>query len=180
MEREIYIEKIAKGYNISKEAIYGEVNKLIYAGTKGDKVLQSKKVETRQVKQENRNIIDEDLKRRENTIIALLLDANVNIFQKIKDQLYQELEKQDANINRLLDTFDEETQNHITAVMATDYEIENAEKAVDDILQKYEKERLDNRKQEILKQLETEQDGEKKKQLGKELSNIIIALAKIK
>ena len=170
---------------------------MIYAGTKGDKVLQSKKVETRQVKQENKTIIDEDLKRRENTIIALLLDANVNIFQKIKEsikpedfrdeinqkiaiQLYQELEKQDANINRLLDTFDEETQNHITAVMATDYEIENAEKAVDDILQKYEKERLDNRKQEILKQLETEQDGEKKKQLGKELSNIIIALAKIK
>ena len=75
---------------------------------------------------------------------------------------------------------DEQTQNHITAVMATDYEIENIEKAVDDILQKYEKERLDNRKQEILKQLEIEHDGEKKKQLGKELSNIIIALAKIK
>ena len=30
------------------------------------------------------------------------------------------------------------------------------------------------------KQLEIEQDGDKKKQLGKELSNIIIALAKIK
>lgn len=197
MEREIYIEKIAKGYNISKEAIYAEVNKLIYAGTKGEKVLQSKKVEVRQVKQENKREIDEDLKRRENTIIALLLDANMNIFQKIKErikpedfkdeinqkiavQLYAELEKQDANINRLIDTFDEETQNHITMVMATDYEIENTDKAVDDILQKYEKERLDNRKQEILKELETEQDGEKKKQLGKELSSIIIALAKIK
>lgn len=197
MEREIYIEKIAKGYNISKEAIYAEVNKLIYAGTKGEKILQSKKVEVRQIKQENKQEIDEDLKRRENTIIALLLDANMNIFQKIKEcikpedfkdetnkkiaiQLYEELEKQDANINKLIDGFDEETQNHITMVMATDYEIENIEKAVEDILQKYEKERLDNRKQEILKELETEQEGEKKKQLGKELSNIIIALAKIK
>lgn len=197
MEREIYIEKIAKGYNISKEAIYAEVNKLIYAGTKGEKVLQSKKVEVRQAKKENKQEIDEDLKRRENTIIALLLDANMNIFQKIKErikpedfkdetnqkiaiQLYTELDKQDTNINRLIDTFDEETQNHITMVMATDYEIENVDKAVDDILQKYEKQRLDNRKQEILKELETEQDGEKKKQLGKELSNIIIALAKIK
>ena len=65
-------------------------------------------------------------------------------------------------------------------VMATDYEIEDTEKAIDDILQKYERERLDFRKQEILKQLDLEQDGEKKKQLGKELSNIIIALAKIK
>ena len=199
MEREIYIEKIAKGYNISKEAIYAEVNKLIYAGSKGDKILQNQNKEIRHIKseQKEKNIIDEDLERRENTIIALLLDANMNIFQKIKEhikpedfkdetnrkiaeQLYGELEKKEANINKLIDTFDEETQNHITMVMATDYEIANIDKAVDDILSKYEKERLDNRKQEILKQLELEQDGEKKKQLGKELSNIIIALAKIK
>lgn len=197
MEREIYIEKIAKGYNISKEAIYAEVNKLIYAGAKGDKGLQSKKVEVRPIKQDTKNEIDEDLKKRENTIIALLLDANSNVFQKIKEkikpedfkdeinqkiasELYLELDKQEPNINRLIDTFDEETQNHITMVMATDYEIEDTEKAVDDILQKYERERLDNRKLEILKQLDTEKDGEKKKKLGKELSNIIIALAKIK
>ena len=199
IEREIYIEKIAKGYNISKEAIYAEVNKLIYAGSKGDKILQNQRKEIRHIKseQKEKDIIDEDLKRRENTIIALLLDANINIFQKIKEhikpedfkdeinrkiaeQLYVELEKQEANINKLIDTFDEETQNHITMVMATDYEIENRDKAVDDILSKYEKERLDNRKQEILKQLEIEQDDAKKKQLGKELSNIIIALAKIK
>ena len=45
MEREIYIEKIAKGYNISKEAIYAEVNKLIYVGTKEDKISQNKKRE---------------------------------------------------------------------------------------------------------------------------------------
>ena len=199
IEREVYIEKIAKGYNISKEAIYAEVNKLIYANSKEDKILESKNKEIRQIKREEKQIqnIDEDLKRRENTIIALLLDANINIFTKIKEkvkpedfkdeinkkiakELYLELEKQETNINKLIDTFDEETQNHITMVMATDYEIENIDKAVDDILQKYEKERLDNRKQEILKQLENEQDGEKKKQLGKELSNIIIALAKIK
>ena len=51
---------------------------------------------------------------------------------------------------------------------------------VEDILIKYEKERLDNRKKEILKQIETESDTEKKMQLGKELSNIIIALSKIR
>ena len=197
MEREIYIEKIAKGYNISKEALFAEINKLIYASTKGEKVLQSKKIETHHVKQEEKNEIDEDLKRRENTIIALLLDANINVFQKIKErikpedfkdeinqkiasQLYIELEKQDPNINRLLDTFDEQTQNHITMVMATDYEIEDTEKAVEDILQKYEREKLDFRKREILKKLDLENDGEMKKQLGKELSEIIIALAKIK
>ena len=199
MEREIYIEKIAKGYNISKEAIYAEVNKLIYVGTKEDKISQNKNREIRSVtrEQKNNDNIGEDLKRRENTIIALLLDANTNIFQKIKEhikpedfkdetnrkiaeQLYVELDKSETNINKLIDTFDEETQNHITMVMATDYEIENIDKAVDDILSKYEREKLDNRKQEILRQLEIEQDNEKKSQLGKELSNIIIALAKIK
>lgn len=200
MEREIYIEKIATGYNISKEAIYAEVNKLIYIKTKEDNILQSSNVEEIRYtknKQKEKNVMDEDLKRRENTIIALLLDANKEIFQKIEkhikpkdfkdeinkkiaEQLYKEFEKTEVNIDKLLDDFDEEMQNHITMVMATDYEIKNINKAVDDILLKYEKERLDSKKQEILELLETEQDSNKKKQLGKELSNIIISLAKIK
>ena len=70
--------------------------------------------------------------------------------------------------------------SNFSGSLQTDYEIDNLEKAVDDILQKYEKEKLDNRKQEILKQLEIEEDVDKKKELGKELSNIIITLAKIK
>ncbi len=198
MEREIYIEKIAKGYNISKEAIYAEVNKLIYAGNKTDKVLQSNTKEVKRVEIEIKDyIIDEDLQRRENTIIAILLENNNNIFQKIKEkikpenfrseinkkiakELYNELEKEDCNINKLIDTFDEAMQSHITMLMATDFEIEDVDKAVEDILTKYEKERLENRKREILKQLEIEQDAQKKTQLGKELSNVIIALSKIR
>lgn len=198
MEREIYIEKIAKGYNISKEAIYAEVNKLIYVGNKTDKVLQSNTKEIKHVEIEIKDdIIDEDLQRRENTIIAILLENNNNIFQKIKEkikpedfrsemnkkiakELYNELEKEDCNINKLIDTFDEAMQSHITMLMATDFEIEDVDKAVEDILTKYEKERLENRKREILKQLEIEQDAQKKTQLGKELSNVIIALSKIR
>ena len=49
--------------------------------------------------------------------------------KKIAIKLYEELEKEEPNINKLLDLFDEETQNHITMVMATDYEIEDTEKA---------------------------------------------------
>ena len=154
MEREIYIEKIAKGYNISKEAIYAEVNKLIYAGNKTDKVLQSNTKEIKHVEIEIKDdIIDEDLQRRENTIIAILLENNNNIFQKIKEkikpedfiskinkkiakELYNELEKEDCNINKLIDTFDETMQSHITMLMATDFEIEDVDKAVEDILTK--------------------------------------------
>ena len=199
MEREIYIDKIASSYQISKEAIYAEVNKLIYTSSKTENLLQSKTAKNPVVKKNEKEEKDVgiDLKRREDTIIALLLDANEKIFKKIKEKitpqdfkdetnkkiaikLYKELENQDVNVNKLIDEFDEQTQNHITKVMATDYGIENIEKAVDDILSKYERERLENKKTHILKELETEQDAETKKKLSKELSNIIITLAKIK
>ena len=94
MEREIYIEKIAQGYNISKEAIYAEVNKLIYNNTKEDKVLQSREIKPVRENIKNTTEIDEDLKRRENTIIAILLDSNANMFAKIKEQI-KELENND-------------------------------------------------------------------------------------
>lgn len=197
IEREIYIEKIAKGYNISKEAIYAEVNKLIYSQSKEDKVLESKEIRKIKPEEKIQDEVDEDLKRREDTIIALLLDANKETFQKIKEkiqpadfkyelnkiiaeELYKELEKPESNINKLIDTFDEKVQNHITSVMATDYEIEDTEKAIDDIIAKYIREKLDNKKKNILKQLEIENDEGKKKELGRELSNVIIELAKIK
>ena len=127
----------------------------------------------------------------------MLLDKNINVFKKIQEkikpedfkveinkkiaqEIYKESEKSERNINKLIDTFDDEMKNHITMVMATDYEFEDMEKAVDDVLQKYEKEKLNQKKKSILKQLETEQDELEKKKLGKELSDIIISLAKIK
>ena len=197
MEREIYIEKISKGYNISQEAIYAEVNKLIYSGTKEEKKLELKEVNKAKVQEKEAEIINQDLKKRENTIIALLLDADKQTYLKIKEKikpedfkdetnrkiaevLYQELEKDECNINSLISEFDENTQSHITMVMATDYEIEKVDKAIDDILSKYEREKLNARKQEILKELDKVQDEEKKRELGEELSNIIITLAKIK
>ena len=75
----------------------------------------------------------------------------------------------------------EEEQNHITEIMAEDYEIdtENIEKAIDDIMQSYEKEKLTERKMEILKLLDNT-SGEEKSKLENELNNIIIGLAKMK
>ena len=100
--------------------------------------------------------------------------------KKIVKKLYEEFEKGNSNISSIIDELEESEQNHITEIMAEDYEIEDVEKAIDDIMQSYEKEKLNNRKFEILKQLEnTLEDGEKK-ELEKELSSIIIKLAKIK
>ena len=198
IEREIYIEKIAKGYNISKEAIYAEVNKLIYRNSRNEETLQKKIIQPKIESQKDKDIeIDKDIENRENTIIALLLDTNQKVFniiksklepkdfrieinRKIAEEIYKELEKEDCNINKLRNTFDDNMKNHITMVMATDYEFENTEKAIEDILQKYEKEKLNRKKKEILEQLETVQEETEKKRLGKELSDIIISLAKIK
>ena len=196
MEREVYIEKIAKEYDISIEAIYAEVNKLTYKNDKSEKILEKakpiithKKVETKEVSQA--------IKRRENTIISILLSGDLSIFEIIKQnikpedfqdeinheiakKLYEEFEKGNSNINGIIDTLEQEQQNQITMIMAEDYEIENLEKAIDDIIQAYKRDKLNNRKLEILELLEQTSNNEEKKELEKELSNIIITLARIK
>lgn len=196
MEREVYIEKIAKEYDISKEAIYAEVNKLTYKNDKTEKVLERpktvvihKKVETKEV--------SESIKRRENTIISILLTGDLSIYeiikqnikpedfqdeinQKIAQKLYEEFEKGNSNINGIIDNLEQDQQNQITMIMAEDYEIEDLEKAIDDIIQAYKRDKLNNRKLEILELLEQSSDNEEKKKLEKELSDIIITLARIK
>ncbi len=196
IEREVYIEKIAKEYDISKEAIYAEVNKLAYAGAKSEKVLEKTKPIVSHKKPEE-NVISPMLKRRENTVISILLSGDVNIFQVIKQnisiedfkdsinqeiakKLYEELEKGNSNINSIMDMLGEEEQNHMTEIMADDYEIEDVEKAIDDIIQSYEKDKLNDRKFKILELLEGNLEANEKKQLEKELSEIIVRLAKIK
>lgn len=195
MEREVYIEKISQEYDISKEAIYGEVNKLTYTANKNEKILEKAKPVIRHQKIED--VVPESIKKRENTILSILLMGDVTIFQvirenikvedfkdslnqKIAKKLYEEFEKGNSNINSIIDTLSEEEQSHITFIMAEDYGIEDVEKAIDDIMQAYEKERLTERKFEIVELIETASDENQKKELGKELSEIIIRLAKIK
>ena len=74
-------------------------------------------------------------------------------------------------------------QNHITEILADDYEIDDIEKAIDDVMQSYQKDKLTERKFEILGLLEKQNsnlDNEEKVKLGKELNDIIIRLAKMK
>ncbi len=94
--------------------------------------------------------------------------------------MYEEYEKGNSNINGIIDKLQQEEQNKITMIMADDYEIDNLEKAIDDIIQLYEKDKLINRKNEILNMLENVSNEEEKKLLEKELSDNIIKLAKIK
>ena len=196
MEKEIYIEKISKEYEISKEAIYAEVNKIVYKDTKSDNNLEKSKPVIKHKKEENTKITQEIIKR-ENTIISILLMGELSIYQiikqnikpedfkyesnqKIAKKIYEEFEKQNNNINAIIDELEEEEQNHITEIMAEDYGINDVEKAIDDIMQVYEKEKLNSRKYEIIGLLETNLEEENKKALEKELNDIVIKLVKIK
>ena len=86
MEKEIYIEKISKEYEISKEAIYAEVNKLQYNGLKSEKVLAKTKPVIRQQVVEKEQI-SEAIRKRENTVLALLLMGDMGVFQIIKQNI---------------------------------------------------------------------------------------------
>lgn len=196
IEKEIYIEKIATEYAISKEALTAEVNKLTYSGAKNEKILEkSKPVVTHQKPQETQ--ISEAIRKRENTVLSILLIGDFNIFQIIKQsitvedfkdeinkeiakKLYEEFEKGNNNINGIMDNLNEQQQNHVTEILADDYEIDDIEKAIDDIVQSYEKDKINERKFQILELLETDLEAEQKKELEKELNDIIIRLAKIK
>ena len=197
MEREIYIDKIAKEYNISKNSIQAQIDKLVYASSKGGKILEKAKPVITKIQLNKSSEISESIKKRENTIISLLLEGEVEIYEKIKEkikpedfqdtvnrkiieEIYKEFEKQNFNSNSIIDLFDDEIQSHITMIMAYDYEITDKNKAIEDIILNYEKEKLNERKMQILEMLDKENNEEQKKELEKELNNVIISLAKIK
>ncbi len=199
MEREIYVDKIAKEYKISKEAIYAEVNKLMYKDNQGSKKLE-KRVVTMVPKEEKENSVSEAVLKRENLVIYLLINEYSKCYEKIKNlitlnyiqddtnkqilkKMYEEFEKGNSNTSQLLDWFqDEEVISHITEIMAGDFEITDVNKAIDDLISIYEKEKLISRRNEILKKLESvsEAGSEEVKELEKELNDIILKLAKIK
>ena len=196
MEQEIYIEKISKDYDISKEALYSEIKKILYPKNTNSKILEKRNTQYNIVKKEDTKISEARLKR-ENTIIAMLLMSNANVYSKIKNKIkpedfkyeknkkilekvYAEYEKGITEIYDVLSLFeDEDIINHITEIMAKYYGITYIDKVIDDILNTYERENLKEKRDEILKSLEdSELDNESKLALERELNDIIIKLAK--
>lgn len=197
IEKEIYIEKISKEYNVSKEAIYAQTNKLKYSNVVGEKVLERKI--TPRIVQKQEEKITEGVIKRENMVLAILLTEGYKAYEKMKEainvdefkyevnrkilkKLYDEFEKGNSNINNVLDNLqDEEQINQITKIMADDYDIQDMAKATLDVINIYEKEKIINKRNQILKELDNQDlTKEKRASLESELSNIIIKLAKFK
>ena len=196
MEREIYIDKISKTYDISKIAIEAEINKKIYNGKVSEKVLEKRSVT---VAPKDSEKIDEATNKREQMLIFVLInyceksyeriknavDLNCIKLEKNKEILNTLFEKGKENINaeNVIDLFsDEEMVNYISGILAYDFEIDDVDKAIEDIEKIYLKERKIARKNEIISMLDNKnnlQDSEVEK-LESELNNVIIELARMK
>ena len=200
MEREVYVDKISLEYKVSKEAIYGEINKLLYANNKTEQKLE-KKVTT--VKPNSNTVqeqqIDDKTKRTEALVIYLLVNYQEKSFDKLKkliennvikiernktiiNKLYEEHEKGNINIDNILNLFeDESTINYLSGIMSSDFEIADIDKCIDDVIATYRKEVLVQRRNQILGQLDNSNlTKEEIANLETELNGIIIKLAKMK
>ena len=194
IEQELYVDKIAQEYNVSKEAIYAEINKMQMTKT-SPKILEKRPITV--IKKEN---IDKKLVEREKAIIALLVQEKDNIYEKLKTEiqiedfkseinkkiikrLYEEYEKGNSNINNVINSFcdDEEALSRLTEVMADEYKIEDDEKAIKNVINTYKIEKLDNRKQELIEKQQTPGISEEEQiKIIQEINTILIAKKMIK
>jgi len=195
IEQEIYIDKIAKEHEVSKEAIYAEINK--QTGSKvGTKILEKNKTI---VTNKSNQTIPTVLQKREDAIIAVLINGNNEIYNQIKNRIspedmklevnkqivetvYRNYEQTNNIADNILDLFIENQPavNKITQIMADKYEQQLDKKTIENIINVYEKEKLTILKSEIIQELNSTKDEGEIKKLEEELHNIIIKLAKIK
>ena len=196
MEREVYVDKIAQTYNISKEAIYAEINKRLYSSKNASPKTLEAKPNIVRPKQEEK--VDEQTSRREQMVIYLLINYPKEAFERIKQivsiesikseknkniiqVLYDKLSPNE-NVDNVLNWFEDNvTINYISGILAYDFEIVDVEKGIEDIEKAYKKNYLVARRNEIINKLNDQTiSKEEASNLGKELNDIIISLAKIK
>ena len=200
MEREVYVDKISLEYKVSKDAIYAEINKLLYANSRTEQKLEKKVVPVKSVLiQQDEQPVDVKTKRLESLVIYLLINYPDKSFERLKklidnnvikiernkaiiNKLYEEHEKGNINIENILDLFDDEiTVNYLSGIMSSDFEITDVDKCIEDVLVTYRKELLLQRRNEILGKIDNNDlTKEEVANLEAQLNEVINQLAKIK
>ena len=200
MEREVYVDKISLEYKVSKDAIYAEINKLLYANSRTEQKLEKKVVPVKNVSiQKDEQPVDVKTKRLESLVIYLLINYPDKSFERLKklidnnvikiernkaiiNKLYEEHEKGNINIENILDLFEDEiTVNYLSGIMSSDFEIIDVDKCIEDVLVTYRKELLLQRRNEILGKIDNSNlTKEEVANLEAQLNEVIIQLAKIK
>lgn len=190
IEQEMYIDLVAKKYNVSRDAIKSEIDKR----TKKD-VKKENKI---QLNEKTKQTVMTLRKKQEEYIIALILtkDKKIinNIFSRFKEddfeyedtkQLFKALkelgDKEDLSKVNLLTKFNEtDDVNLITEILAIDMSQFNREKLYIELDNTFKKYYYQKRRAEILGRISQDIDSDEKQMLEIELGQILLKMAKIK
>lgn len=196
IEREVYIDRISKVYEISKNAIVSEVDKLLYRSLAGVTKFEKSNIVLKDTQESK---IDVATRKREGMVVYLLVDYTKVAFDKIKNVVDLDLIKSEKNkkiigilyeridLNNLPENIislfeDEDDINYVSGILSYDFEISDVNKAIEDIEKVYYKEKLISLRNELILKLENNNDAEEadKKEIENELTNVILELTKMK
>ena len=196
IEREVYIDRISKVYEISKNAIVSEVDKLLYRSLAGVTKFEKSNIVLKDTQDSK---IDVATRKREGMVVYLLIDYTKAAFEKIKNVVDLDLIKSEKNkkiigilyeridLNNLPENIislfeDEDDINYVSGLLSYDFEISDVNKAIEDIEKVYYKEKLISLRNELILKLENNNDAEEadKKEIENELTNVILELTKMK
>ena len=196
IEREVYIDRISKVYEISKNAIVSEVDKLLYRSLAGVTKFEKSNIVLKDTQDAK---IDVATRKREGMVVYLLVDYTKAAFDKIKNVVDLDLIKSEKNKKiigilyeridldnlpeNIISLFeDEDDINYVSGILSYDFEISDVNKAIEDIEKVYYKEKLISLRNELILKLENNNDAEEadKKEIENELTNVILELTKMK
>lgn len=197
VEREIYVDKIATSNNISKEAIFADLNKLLYGKKENSVKTLTRQMPLKQQKETNLDINKVEIER-EKMILYFLIknyeeigekivskvkveDFKVEKYKNIYNKILEIIKNGNNNIYNILTNIEDSNfQADFSEIMFSEYEI-NVQKFTEDIINNYERTKLSFRKNEILKLVSDKNLApEESAKLIKELNELLIELAKMK
>lgn len=192
IERELYIDKIARKYNMSTGPILKEVEKRIKKVENDEVVIDMQSLNRKM------QLVTNIRKRQEQYIIALILTKNKRIQEEIFaritiDDLQDEDVKKvfkfitdlsnETDINKidiLTKVKDEEIMRELTDIMYIDLTNTDLNKLLQDVLKNKNKEKLYFRRDEIIKRINEDISQDEREVLKLELNQIVLELSKLR
>lgn len=192
IERDLYIDKIARKYDIGTGPIIKEVEKRLKKASNDEIVIDMQSINRKM------QLVTNIRKRQEQYIISLILCKDKKIQEEIFDKIKPE-DIHDENVrniyNFLIDlknnfdinkidilskVRDEEMVKELTEIMYIDLSMSDRNKLFHDVIKNKNKEKLFLRRDEILKRISENITSDEKEILNFELNQIVVELSKLK
>ena len=189
IERQMYIDLIAKKYNIGSGPILSEVEKRLKKSITESVIFDS------QIINKKMQMVSDIKKRYDEYVIALLLSKNKNIqqsiFEKVEEnsiedetvrKLFQKIKELSisydiSKVDILSKINDEKLIKELTDIMYIDIS-DNKEKLLNEILSKKQRDGLILRREEIIKKMGENISKDEYEMLNIELNQIVLELSK--